>query len=798
MAAIATAALLGTGLTPAAALEAPPLVPLPGSDTFDGSTLDTAKWQRVRPDNAALTVGGGALTITALAGDLYGGTNTAKNLVLQDAPGWGSWEASTTIDFAPTACCQQAGLILYTDDANYASLAFSGRANGLGRLFFLREVGGTPAVPSPVDKPIAQWPTHYSLKVVSDGTEVTAHYSADDGATWNQVGTPVAAGQFLKIGLFAMAGTNGAPAIPARFEHFTLLHDGTPPPPPPQADASVVPIDWDALGDAPLEDADAVAGDILRNSNEYALTTWWKNKFGTQPTGYVTFGGTGEHQIRPVAAEATALATALVTGTYDASVTGVSEEEARAKTVRLIGSLAKAHYANTRGGWSGSTSWQGALWAALAGQAAWLLWDDLSEEDQRLVGLMVETEADRFIDYKVPYWTAADGTVLSPGDTKAEENSWNSMLLQVATAMFPEHPRHDAWMTKNVELLLSAHAKPSDVQDETPINGRPLDEWIDGWNVEEDGRAYNHDLLHPDYMATMVQQLYAGTTSTLAGRPTPAAALHNMELLYGNFVDHDYPAPPYEAPGGTIYREGSGSVYYPEGTDWGSSRRLQFVAVDAISAAFGVDQQASHDGAYWLELHGGDALAMQARSTDGRTYLASDDDTYNGREEWVAMHAAWSVLSLWAVQNGAFRVSDAAAEALDDTVAPVIAASVDGKPAPAGAYRSPAHLVLDVTDDSAGVASVEYRTQRGDWTAYTGPVLLRPGIWDVEVRAVDANGNVAEQSLERIRVIGAAVGLPDAAASPDAPASTDATASMDAAPTDDVAPVDALEPVVEE
>jgi hypothetical protein len=120
---------------------------------------------------------------------------------------------------------------------------------------------------------------------VSDGTQVTAHYSTDDGATWNQVGTPVAAGQFLKVGLFAMAGTNGAQAIPARFEHFTLLHDGTPPPPPPQPDASVVPIDWDALGDAPVAGADAVAGDILRNSNEYALTTWWKNKFGTPPTG---------------------------------------------------------------------------------------------------------------------------------------------------------------------------------------------------------------------------------------------------------------------------------------------------------------------------------------------------------------------------------------------------------------------------------------------------------------------------------------------------------------------------------
>ncbi|WP_395245494.1 OmpL47-type beta-barrel domain-containing protein [Agromyces sp. MMS24-K17] len=764
IAVIAAGALLGTGLAPAAAEEAPPLVQLPGSDAFDGTALDAAKWQRVRPDDAALKVADGALTITALAGDLYGGTNTAKNLVLQDAPGWGRWEASTTIDFAPGSCCQQAGLILYTDDSNYASLAFSGRANGQGRLFFLREVGGTPSVPSPIDKPIAQWPTHFSLKVASDGEQVTAHYSAD-GVTWTPVGTPVAAGQFTKVGLFAMAGTNGAPAIPARFDRFTLLHDGTPPPAPRQPEASVAPIDWDALGEEPLAGVDAVAAEILRNSNEYALTTWWRNKFGNQPTGYLTFGGTGESQIRPVAAEANALATALVTGTYDAAVTGVSEAEARAKAVRLIGSLAKAHYANTRGGWSGSSSWQGALWASQAAQAAWLLWGDLSAEDQRLVGVMVETEADRFIDYDVPYWTAADGTVLSPGDTKAEENSWNSMLLQVATAMFPDHPRHDAWQVKNVELLLSAHAKPSDVHDATPVNGRPLNEWIDGWNVEEDGRAYNHDLLHPDYMATMVQQLYAGTTATLAGQPTPKAALHDMELLYGNFVDHDYPAPPYVAPGGTIYREGSGAVYYPQGTDWGKSRRLQFVAVDAISAAFGVDRQASRDGRYWLELHGDDALAMQARSTDGRTYLASDDDTYNGREEWVAMHAAWSVLSLWAVQNGEFRVSDAPADALDDTVAPVITASVDGRPAPAGAYRSPADLVLDVTDDSAGVASVEYRTQRGDWTTYSAPVLLRPGIWDVEVRAVDANGNVAEQSLDRIRVIGKAVGLPDGVAS---------------------------------
>jgi len=728
-------------------------LPTDGSDTFDGSTLDPQRWERVRPEDDAIEIGDGMLTVSTLPGDLYAGTNTAQNLVLQDAPLFGRWQASTTVQLSPSTCCQQAGLILYTDDDNYATLAFSGRSGGLGRAFFLREAGGTASVPAPLEGPLTSWPTTYSLKLTSDGEQVTGWYSSD-GESWTQLGTPIAAGQHLKIGLFAMGGTSGAAVIPARFEHFTLLHDGSTPPPPAEPDGVVEPVDWGDLGRSPLTGVDAVPAEILSNSNEYAITTWWQEKFGAQPDdGYLTFGGTGEHQIRPAAAEAAALATSLRTGVYDELTTGVSEEQALARTVRLVGSLADAHYANSPGGWSGESSWQGALWAALAGQAAWLLWNDLDAEDQRQVAVMVETEADRFIDYTVPYWTAADGTVNFPGDTKAEENSWNSMLLQLATAMMPDHPRHDAWMTKNVELLLSAHATPSDVDDETVINGQALQDWVDGWNVEEDGRAYNHGMLHPDYMATMVQQLYAGATSTLAGRPTPAAALHNMEVLYGNFVDRDYPAPPYEAPGGTIYRPGTGSLYYPEGTDWGTSRRLQFVAVDAISAAFGVDQSASRDGRYWLALHGGDALDMQARSDDGRTYLPEDDDTYAGREEWVAMHAAWSVLSLWAVQNGDFRVSNAPAASLDDDVAPIIEARVEGDRGHADTYLLGAELVVDATDDDAGIATVEYRSHRQDWQDYSGPLTLDPGVWDFDIRATDANGNTTTYSVPRVRVL---------------------------------------------
>src|SRR5690625_4617887 len=474
-AASATLALVLTSLSPLGSAHAQPeLEPLPGSDEFDGTELDHDVWERVRPDDSAIGVADGKLTVTALEGDLYEGTNTAKNILLQDAPEAGHWEASTEFEFDPSACCQQAGLILYTDDSNYSSFGFSGRANGQGRVFFLHEQAGQATVPSPIDKPIEEWGTEHHMRLVSDGDNIAAQYS-ENGKDWIDVGVPVAANQHVKVGLFAMAGTNGADEIPAAFDYFHIAHDGTLPPPPREPEANVVPVDWNALSPDALSGVDAMPADLLRNANKCALTTRWDSNCGDQEEAdYLEMGGTGEHSIRPIAAEATALATALATDEYSEEVTGIARDIAVEKTVRLISSLAHAHYSNMRSGWSSNSSWQGALWAALTSQAAWLMWDDLSEEDQRLVGVMLETEANRFIDYEVPYWKDPEGNEIFHGDTKAEENSWNSMILQLATAMMPEHPNHQAWTEKNLELLISSHARPSDLDNDSIVNGKAV------------------------------------------------------------------------------------------------------------------------------------------------------------------------------------------------------------------------------------------------------------------------------------------------------------------------------------
>jgi hypothetical protein len=75
-----------------------------------------------------------------------------------------------------------------------------------------------------------------------------------------------------------------------------------------------------------------------------------------------------------------------------------------------------------------------------------MLWDDLDPETRRTLANVALFEADRFIaaDYRVPYWADRE-KVISPGNTRAEENAWNSMILQLAVAMFPGHPHCRRW-----------------------------------------------------------------------------------------------------------------------------------------------------------------------------------------------------------------------------------------------------------------------------------------------------------------------------------------------------------------
>ena len=98
----------------------PPLASCPGNDQFDGTTLDASRWSVVRRDDQYLSVNGGSLNLNAQPGeDIHGGATGQRNIVLQDLPDSGPWTATARVTWNPTVNFQNAGLLIYVDDANW-------------------------------------------------------------------------------------------------------------------------------------------------------------------------------------------------------------------------------------------------------------------------------------------------------------------------------------------------------------------------------------------------------------------------------------------------------------------------------------------------------------------------------------------------------------------------------------------------------------------------------------------------------------------------------------------------------
>ena len=351
---------------------------------------------------------------------------------------------------------------------------------------------------------------------------------------------------------------------------------------------------------------------MLRMNNKYTLNKWYYEikRFQDQTGDYLDFGGKMEHFIRPVSHHVFTLSVCLKLQVYDPAVTGVSEKQASDRLVRLIRSVAYRHKANSgEDGWG--DQWQSALWASQVAQAAWLIWNRLPASDQELVCRMMVHEADRFMDYQVPYYRDLDGNIISKGNTRAEENAWNSNILTIATAMMPGHEHYDRWMWKNIELQISAYAMPEDVRKSTLIDGIPLNKILKGSNMNSDGTVVNHDIMHPDYMTAFMHNGINVWVYELAGKSVLQSSLYNGEVVYHALTERLFN-------GKTMYQKtadgkASSSIYFPEGNDWGGKRQANYWLMDIMAHVFGWDRDAAVKGLEWASARNTEMIAMLNR-----------------------------------------------------------------------------------------------------------------------------------------------------------------------------------------
>ena len=392
----------------------------------------------------------------------------------------------------------------------------------------------------------------------------------------------------------------------------------------------------------------------LQTANRHLLNARWQQQWQDRPKirGYADVigerAGGHEHSIRPPAMAAASLAISLRTG-HDTSATGQSRAFTRGYTRELVRSLSCQHKATTMGGWG--DAWQSAYWAQFVGLAAWLIWDDLNADERFYVARMVVHEADRLTDRPSQYWRDEAGN--GPRNTYAEVLAWDASLVSLASAMMPDHAHRDAWMRTSVRLGVAAASMPQDLDNGDTLNGKPVREWIDGYNVMDKGLIYNHNRISPDYSTAMHALWSGGLFHTLAGQPTPEALFHNAEHIYGALST-------YEFPGGTVYVPWSHAIRYPEGSSWSTIQRAQFANFDAMAHVFGTDSLSRASAHDWQRLHTIGQLHLQARFADGRTYRDATEHRYPGREELTAQQLAFARLSEQVGSNGQFEIDDSA------------------------------------------------------------------------------------------------------------------------------------------
>lgn len=336
-------------------------------------------------------------------------------------------------------------------------------------------------------------------------------------------------------------------------------------------------------------------------------------------------------------------------------------------------SIACAHVSVSPGGWG--RGWETAQWAMTTGAAAWLEWTRLTPQTRADVTSMVVAEADRLSTRAAGYWRRRDGTLVTPGDTKAEENAWNSSLLAFAAAMMPAAPHAGVWRAQAAQLAVAAYSRRADSRSSTVVNGVPLRNRLQGFNAYRNGTVENHGRIHPDY-ASNVQLLWtAADFDRLAGRRVPEAMFHNAGLVYSAFSTVQYTAGAtspaggtYNEPGGTVYVPGHSSIYYPQGDDWGTARRAHFVSLDAHAKVYARYLRAGGWSAskalHWHEAGQRDLVASSG-ADDGRTYsvdpaVADQQDTYPGREEYAAQNLATAWLALYVGEIGVPRLDRSA------------------------------------------------------------------------------------------------------------------------------------------
>ncbi len=230
---------------------------------------------------------------------------------------------------------------------------------------------------------------------------------------------------------------------------------------------------------------------------------------------------------------------------------GVTWDELKTIARKSLVFAYSTHKANrlkvcSNNGYWGSTSnndrvWESSLWAMSVAYSAFFQWDTLSEAQKGYIKAMLVAECNYELERSIP-----TGYV---GDSKAEENGWETNVLAVTLGLFPDHELAPKWFDRMREFAINCYSHPGDKNDRTIIDPdydkKTVADFYKGQNLYDDFTLQNHNLFHTSYQNVVMQELGESALAlklfqtTLHGKETwkTNALMHNNREVMDNVLN---------------------------------------------------------------------------------------------------------------------------------------------------------------------------------------------------------------------------------------------------------------------
>lgn len=250
--------------------------------------------------------------------------------------------------------------------------------------------------------------------------------------------------------------------------------------------------------------------------------------------------------------------------------------------------------------------WESSLWTMSLAYASHFLSDELSSTQKTYIYRMIKAECNYELERDIPSGYA--------GDTKAEENGWETNVLACALGLYPDDALAPRWFDRLREFAVNCYSHASDAGNTAVIDpdydNKTVQGLYRGKNLYDDYTLQNHSYFHTSYQNVVMQELgesHLALHLFQGGNPkwTTRALMHNNREVMDNVLCRLALA--------------DGELAMPNGNDWSMFLYDQITSY-TTAACFLRDPNA-----LLLEnLAYKNIKARQATTADGRWLLNSD------------------------------------------------------------------------------------------------------------------------------------------------------------------------------